>query len=376
MTSTARTLTAGIGVAAAGADLAVDLGPLHPAGHAGFRIELTVGADDVIESAEARIGYMHRGAEKLFEVRDYPSILALANRHDWLAAFSGELGVALAVEELLGIAVPERAVWLRTLLAELGRASSHLAFASGLPGIDPAAAWRARELPQQLLTAATGGHLHQMAVAIGGLRRDVDAAWLDDVTATTGRLRSELAGLLAGVDLGPAQGLARLPADTAVALGVSGVNARASGVALDVRLAEPYLAYAELAAAGVLRLQLGAAGDAAARFALLVEELGTTLDLVDECAARLHGIAGPVDVRLPKVIRAPEAMTTCWTETPLGAASWLLVSTGDKVPARLKLKAPSFATLQALTYVLPGTTLSQLPLALRSLLFVVGDADR
>lgn len=376
MTSAARTLVAGIGVAAAGADLAVDLGPLHPAGHAGFRIDLAVDADDVIESAEARIGYMHRGAEKLFEVRDYPSILALANRHDWLAAFSGELGVALAVEELLGIAVPERAVWLRTLLAELGRVSSHLAFASGLPGVDPAAAWRVRELPQRLLTTATGGHLHQMAVAVGGLRRDVDAAWLDDVTATTQRLRGELSGLLAGLDLGPARGLARLPAETAVALGVSGINARASGVALDVRLAEPYLAYGELAGTGALQLRVGTAGDAAARFELLADELGSTLDLVEECAGRLYGIGGPVDVRLPKVLRVPEAMTTCWTETPLGAASWLLVSAGDKVPARLKLKAPSFATLQALTYVLPGTPLSQLPHALRSLLFVVGDADR
>src|SRR5215472_15629726 len=115
-----------------GPEFLINLGPGHPSAHGMLRLRLTLDGDQ-ITAAEPEIGFMHRGAEKLFEARDYRQIIVLANRHDWLGAFASELGVALAAERLAGIEVPPRAVWARTMLAELNRALSHLAFLSAYP---------------------------------------------------------------------------------------------------------------------------------------------------------------------------------------------------------------------------------------------------
>ena len=125
---------------------------------------------------------MHRGAEKLFEVRDYRQITVLANRHDWLSAFSNELGVVLAVERMLGMEVPERAVWLRTLLAELNRVLNHLMFLGSFPlemgAITPMFyAFRERETLQAVLEEASGGRMHYMFNRVGGLKEEVPAGW-------------------------------------------------------------------------------------------------------------------------------------------------------------------------------------------------------
>ena len=104
-------------------DMVLNIGPQHPSTHGVLRLRLLLDGEQII-TAEPIVGYMHRGAEKLFEVRDYRQIIVLANRHDWLSAFSNELGVALAVERLMGIEVPERATWLRMALAELNRCST------------------------------------------------------------------------------------------------------------------------------------------------------------------------------------------------------------------------------------------------------------
>ena len=118
--------------AAPGTDLVLNLGAGHPSGHGMLRLRLTLDGDRIV-TAEPVIGYVHRGAEKLFEARDYRQIIMLANRHDWLGAFASELGVVLAAERLAGIEVPPRGVWARTLLAELNRVLSHLAFLGSYP---------------------------------------------------------------------------------------------------------------------------------------------------------------------------------------------------------------------------------------------------
>src|SRR6059058_1987292 len=112
--------------------MVLNIGPQHPATHGVLRLALTLDGERIVR-ADPIIGYMHRGAEKLFEARDYRQIIVLANRHDWLSAFSSELGVVLAAERLAGIEVPPRGVWARTLLAELNRVLSHLAFLSSYP---------------------------------------------------------------------------------------------------------------------------------------------------------------------------------------------------------------------------------------------------
>src|SRR6185295_10936891 len=127
-----REMTVGTGAGLDTADMVLNIGPQHPSTHGVLRLKLTLDGERVV-TCEPLVGYMHRGAEKLFEVRDYRQIIVLANRHDWLSAFSNELGVVHAVERMMGLEVPVRAVWLRTLLAELNRILNHLMFLGSYP---------------------------------------------------------------------------------------------------------------------------------------------------------------------------------------------------------------------------------------------------
>ena len=166
--------------------MVLNIGPQHPSTHGVLRLRLTLDGERIVH-AEPIVGYMHRGAEKLFEVRDYRQIIVLANRHDWLSAFANELGVVLAVERMLGMEVPERAVWARTLLAELNRVLNHLMFLGSYPlelgAITPIFyAFREREELQAVMEEVSGGRMHYMFNRVGGLKEDLPAGW-------TGRAR-------------------------------------------------------------------------------------------------------------------------------------------------------------------------------------------
>ena len=204
-----RALTVGVGAGGlATADMVLNIGPQHPATHGVLRLRIVVDGECIV-SAEPIIGYMHRGAEKLFEVRDYRQIIVLANRHDWLSAFSNELGVVLGVEHMLGMEVPERAVWLRTALAELNRVLNHLMFLGSYPleigAITPIFyAFRERETLQAVMEEVSGGRMHYMFNRVGGLKEDVPAGWLDRVDAALAAVRRrlpELEGLLVGNEI-------------------------------------------------------------------------------------------------------------------------------------------------------------------------------
>jgi NADH-quinone oxidoreductase subunit D len=159
--------------------------------------------------------------------------------------------------------------------------------------------------------------------------------------------------------------------------GVSGPIARASGVAMDLRVHEPYLAYDELAASGVLREVTRTAGDCYARFEVLAEQVTVSLDLADACLDRLRSLpTGPINVRLPKVLKAPEGATYAWTENPLGINGYYLVSRGEKTPWRLKLRSASFNNVQVLPELLEGALLADMVAVLGSMFFVVGDIDK
>jgi NADH-quinone oxidoreductase subunit D len=372
-----RSVVAGLGAGAFGPDvLVLDLGADHPSTHGGLRLALTL-ADDRIVAADPHIGYVHRGAEKLFEVRDYRQILMLANRHDWLSAFAGELGVALAVERLMGLAVPPRAVRLRTALAEITRASAGLAFLGTFPGDDGRAVVRtvdAREALLRVFEELTGGRVHVMFTRVGGLKEDAPAGWTARTVAVLEELAAGLPARFAELLAAPAvtrlAGVGVVSAELVDAYGLSGPVARAAGVDLDLRRDEPYLDYAELDVPRTVR----SGGDVPARLACLADDVLGALELARRCLTSLP--AGPIAVRLPKVVRAPEDETYAWTEAPFGISGCHLVSRGGTTPWRLKLRTPSFATLSALPAVLPGVTLADLPGVLASLFFVLGDADR
>lgn len=359
--------------------LLLDLGPDHPSRAGLLELDLwTDAADEVVARADVTVGAMHRGVEKLFEVRDYRQILMLADRHDWQAPFAGELTVALACEDMLGMSVPPRAVWLRTLLAEHTRIASHLGFLGYLTHrTNPAdrRVARLREALREQLRTLTGNRVHPMVTRIGGLAADADEAWLDAETSVAEQasvLSAELAELVAPA-LGEAAGAAVLGEEVSRGYGVTGPAARAAGIDVDLRRQASYLAYDELDVPAALA---GGPGDAGARFAQLTGEVADSARQVVACAERLGTIDGPVAQPLPKILKLPDDEGYLATEAPLGQAGAHIVSRGDKTPWRLHLRTPSFATVSALPAVLSGVRVADLEPVLASLGHVVGDIDR
>ncbi|MFI1014131.1 NADH-quinone oxidoreductase subunit D [Streptomyces sp. NPDC020965] len=376
--------TFGIGGAAESTDMVLNIGPQHPSTHGVLRLRLILDGE-VIQHAEPVVGYMHRGAEKLFEARDYRQIVMLANRHDWLSAFSNELGVVMGVERMLGMEVPERAVWTRTLLAELNRVLNHLMFLGSYPlelgGITAVFhAFREREELQNVMEEVSGGRMHYMFNRVGGLKEDLPAGWLGRVRHAVSEVRSRMDvydRLVLGNEIfrGRTRDVGVLSAASVHAYGVSGPIARASGVDFDLRRDEPYLAYGELR--DTLKVVTREEGDCLARFEVLLDQTHNALELAEACLDRIAELPpGPINQRLPKVLKAPEGHTYTWTENPLGINGYYLVSKGEKTPYRLKLRSASYNNIQAITELLPGTLVADMVAILGSLFFVVGDIDK
>lgn len=383
-----RELTVGVGAGGlATADMVLNIGPQHPATHGVLRLRVTLDGER-IKHAEPIVGYMHRGAEKLFEVRDYRQIMVLANRHDWLSAFSNEIGVALVVERMLGMDVPERATWTRTLLAELNRVLNHLMFLGSYPlelgAITPIFySFREREELQAVMEEISGGRMHYMFGRVGGLRDDLPVGWLGRVSeaiAAVRRRMPDLENLLVGNEILRARthGVGVLDAKTVAAYGITGPIARASGVDVDLRRDQPYLNYAELfAPGGPGRVVTRTDGDCLARLEVLLEQVHVSLDIAQACVDRIGALpAGPINVKLPKVLKVPEGSDYLATENPLGFNGYYLVSRGEKTPWRLKLRSASFNNIQVLSELLPGTLLADMVAILGSMFFVVGDIDK
>jgi NADH-quinone oxidoreductase subunit D len=374
-----------VGAAPTGLDteeMVLNIGPQHPSTHGVLRLVLTLDGE-LIVTATPVIGYMHRGAEKLFEVRDYRQIIVLANRHDWLSAFSNELGVVLAVERLVGIEVPERATWLRTLLAELNRVLNHLMFLGSYPlelgAIAPIFySFGQRDTVQRVMEELTGGRMHYMFNRVGGLKDEMPAGWLDRVRHAVADVRGGM-GRVEDIILGNeifrarTRGVGVLSAEQIGQYGVSGPIARASGVDFDLRRDEPYLAYGELDVPVVTRTE----GDCMARFQCLLEQVYVSLQLADRCIDRLNELPpGPICARTSKTLKAPPGHTYAWTENPLGINGYYLVSRGEVTPWRLKLRSASFNNVQVLSELMPGSLVADMIAILGSMFFVVGDIDR
>jgi NADH-quinone oxidoreductase subunit D len=366
-----------VGTGMAPADITLDLGDLHPSGHGALRLRCRLDGDHVV-SADPEPGLLHRGAEKLLEARDYRQALMLANRHDWLGAAVSEVALATAIEELLGLQVPSRAVWLRTLLVEITRASAallHLAGAVTMPprGVPVAGApgIAAREAWLGCLETMTGGRVHPMVTRIGGLAHDAPDGWGEQIQHATDVTREAVPVILDALTRTVPADIAVMDRFTAVRWSVGGPVARASGLDEDLRRDAPSLAYADLS--DVLRVITAEQGDALTRYQVLAEQVLADLDVIAACWARVP--SGPVDVRLPKVVRAPEGSAYAVLESAMGPSGAYVVSTGGVTPWRVRLRTSSYANVQAMGAALPGTPLVDLATAVGSFLFVAGDLD-
>ncbi len=323
--------------------LNIPLPASHPAGHGLLRIRGTV-EDGVVQEAEVVTGLMHRGAEKLFESRDYRQILSLANRHDWLSSFDGEVSAARVIEDALGIVVPERARVVRNVLSEVCRINHHLYWLGET--LDSDAMRTNRAALTRALDLATGSRMHLMVTRIGGLSQDISQQWVDELP-------------LEVFDVAvPGAGVAVLTREHAVGYATSGVVARASGWSRDLRdHVEPVV---------------DTAGDAQARLWCLAEEITRSVDYLRSVVLP----DGPISTKLPRTIRLPEGEYYGASETASGVNGWWIVSRGDVVPWRMKMRTASFNNAQALGACLPGTRVEDLPLAFMSFLLVAGDLDK
>jgi NADH-quinone oxidoreductase subunit D len=301
--------------------------------------------------------------------------MMLANRHDWVSPFASELGVALTLEDSMGITPPECATWTRMLLLELTRVSAALLFIGAALGDEATLALR--ESYVDLQEIATGNRVHPMFARIGGIAQPVSADFLSATRAITTRTHDELSRISDALTdyASSLSGIATLSYGDALAFGATGPVGSASGVHLDLRRDQPYLAYAEIA--DLLPQEALGTGDAVSRYGALLSQIAPSLDMIDVCADRVSSLGdAPVNVSLPKVVKAPEGTYYGRLDSPTGISGYLLVSTAEKAPWRFKLRTPAFAHAQALTTALVGCPVDQLENALMSFFLVTGDIDR
>jgi len=360
-------------------EMILNIGPQHPSTHGVLRIILELDGE-VITRAEPVIGDMHRGAEKLAEYRDTRQVLVLMNRHDWLSAFNNELGWIIAVERLAGIGVPERAQWIRTMLAEWNRILNHLMFMGSYPlelgAMTPIFySFIERELIQALMESATGARMHFSFVRPGGLKDDLPRGWLKQSAEVLKQVRSKLReyeDLVMGNEIVHlrTRGVGVLSRDVAIAYGCSGPVLQASGVGMDPRKDEPYEKYGEVD----FQVPVGSNGDSYDRLWVLLHRAYQSCDIIEQCMDKLP----PGDFRaakLPKTLKL-DGEAYVRTENPLGLMAYYLVGNGKAEPYRLKMRTASFSNVSVLPAMLPGTLVPDLIAILGSVFFVVGDVDR
>jgi NADH-quinone oxidoreductase subunit D len=360
-------------------EMLLNIGPQHPSTHGVLRVVLDLDGE-VITRAQPVIGYMHRGPEKLAEYRDARQVLVLMNRHDWISAFNNELGWTIAVERMLGLEVPDRAQWIRTMMAEWNRILNHLMFMGSYPlelgAMTPLFyAFIEREAIQNLMESATGARMHHSYARIGGLKDDLPRGFLKESKETLAAVRKRLKvfeDLVLGNEIIHARtrDVGILPAATAIAYGCSGPTLQGSGVAMDLRKEEPYEKYAEVE----FDVPVGRQGDSYDRLWVLLQRMWESCKIIEQCMEKLP--AGPYRVeKLPKKISL-DGEIYVRTENPLGLMGYYVVGNGKKQPYRLKMRTASFSNVSVLPALLPGNLVPDLVSILGSIFFVVGDVDR
>lgn len=360
--------------------MTLNIGPQHPATHGTLRIVAQLDGEQVI-AAEPIMGYMHRGYEKLSEVRTYPQVTTLINRIDWVGSFANEVPFILAAEELMEVEAPPRAQWIRTALFEMGRIANIMLFlgdmAVQLGGVTAIFyAFRDREFVLNQIEAATGGRFHPNFNRIGGLKDDLPAGWIAETKSAMKSVRDfcdEMEDLVVGNEIfqSRCRGIGIIPADVAMAYGLSGANLRGSGVDWDLRRdAESPLAWKDLD----WKVWTHPDGDSFSRYWVRLQEVREASYMVEQL---LDGLpSGPIMAKVPRIIKVPAGESYVQTENPLGAMGYYVVSKGDLTPFRVKIRTASFSNISITPWLLEGVLVPDIATILASLYFILGDIDR
>jgi NADH-quinone oxidoreductase subunit D len=385
--------------------MVLNMGPQHPSTHGVLRVVLELNGETVVK-ARPDIGYLHTGIEKTCEAKTYTQAITLTDRLDYLAPLSNNLCYCLAVEKLLGLQAPKRAQYVRVLLTELTRIASHLVWL-GTHAIDLGAmsvflyCFREREEIMKIFEMVSGQRMMTSYFRIGGLALEPPTGWLDRVARFVEIFPeriNEYEDLLTENRIwqGRTKGVGYLSPEDAVAWGVSGPPLRAAGIAYDVRKFFPYSSYEEFEFDVPVRTE----SDCYARYLLRVAEMRESLKIVKQAMAKVPA-EGPIRAEAPGIVppqrekmktemealiyhfkiftegfSPPPGEVYQRIESPRGELGFYVASDGSPKPYRVKVRAPSFANLQALPLLCEGRVMADTVACIGTLDIVLGEIDR
>ncbi len=383
----------------------LNMGPQHPSTHGVLRVILELDGE-IVMKADPVIGYLHTGIEKSCESKTYSQCITLTDRIDYLAPLSNNLGFCLAAEKLIGIEVPKRAQYIRVLLTELTRITSHLVWL-GTHAIDLGAmtvflySFREREEIMKIYEYVSGQRMMTSYFRIGGLALEPPPDWLDRVRRVIDALPGhidEYETLLTNnrIWMARTKGVGNISAEDAIALGVSGPLLRASGVAYDIRRAFPYSSYEDFD----FDVQTQTAGDCFARYQVRVAEIRESIKIIRQAMDKITP-EGPFRADAPGIIPpSREEMKTSiegliyhfkiftegfapppgevyqCIESPRGELGVFMASDGSAKPYRVKFRTPSFVNLQSLPNLCVGRLIADVVACIGTTDIVLGEVDR
>jgi NADH-quinone oxidoreductase subunit D len=358
----------------------LNIGPQHPSTHGVFRIKATVDGEKVVE-AEMVMGYLHRSMEKLAEERTYTQNIPFTDRTDYLSSMSNNLGYCLAVEKLAGIEVPVRGQAIRVLMAELQRLASHCmavgAFANDAGAWQTPVMWtfREREKILDIFEMTSGARITCNYMRIGGVAFDLPPEFVPavrEILKTFPGFIDEIEGLLSGneIFIARTRGVGVLTPETATNASLSGPMLRGSGVAWDLRKADPYSGYEQYD----FQIPIGYQGDAYDRFIVRLAEMRESLKIIQQALDALPG--GQHSTQVPLALRPPKGEAYGRVEAPRGELGYYVVSDESSSPHRFHIRPPSFINLSALREMTVGGSVADAIVVLGSIDIVVGEIDR
>jgi NADH-quinone oxidoreductase subunit D len=371
-----------------GERLTMNMGPQHPSAHGVFRAILTLEGETVV-GVDAVIGYLHRCHEKLAETLTYAQYPSIASKTDYVAAMTSEFAYVRAAEIIGRIEVPKRAQYLRVIAAELQRVASHLLWL-GTWCMDMGGALgggatiflyciRERELILDLFESLVGARLLYGFYQVGGVRYDLPQGWATTCRETVVQIDDRIGEYERMLEENPfflarAQGVGLISRELAQAIGVSGPLLRGSGVAFDIRRAEPYSSYEDFE----FIVPVETAGDCYARYRVRMVEFRQSLAIVRQALDRLPD--GPISSRpgLKSVaqVRIPKGETYARVEGARGEVGCYLVADGSAKPYRMKWRGASFSNLAVLPHIIPGHKVADVVAIMGSVDPVFGEVDR
>jgi len=382
----------------------ISVGPHHPSTHGVLRLVLELDGETVVNCVP-EVGFLHTGIEKTAENLTWEQAITVIDRMDYLSPLSNNLAYVLGVEKLLGIEVPARATYARTLLAELQRMASHLAWL-GTTGLDMGAqsmffyAFDMREGILDIFEETTGARMNPSYIRVGGLAKDLPDNFREMVKAYLDRFPKRFADMQAILNDNPifldrVKNIGRISAEKAVAYGLTGPNLRASGVKYDVRRAFPYLVYSELD----FDVPVGSNGDVWDRYWVRMRELEESHKICRQVLERLPDGPWRIDDRKivlppkPEVRQKMEELIHHFklvsygfdvpagevyvsVESPRGELGYYIVSNGKNKPWRVRTRPPSFYSVFAIPEMIRGELVADMVAVVATVDPVFGEVDR